>query len=85
MDPLRIIVRVVFAYFLLRTLIRLSGKRTVRQASPFDFTVALIVGDLVDDLLWAEVGAGMFIMAAGTLMFVHTAVDVVRYRVGLWR
>lgn len=85
MDPLRIVIRVVFAYVVLLTLIRLSGKRTVKQATPFDFTVALILGDLIDDLLWAEVGASVFVIAAGTLMFVHTAFDLVRYRVGSWR
>ena len=82
MDPLRIVVRVVFAYVVLLVLVRVSGKRTVKQGSPFDFTVALILGDLVDDVLWAEVNASLFVIAAGMLMFVHTAFDLVRYRAG---
>jgi uncharacterized membrane protein YcaP (DUF421 family) len=80
MDPLRIIVRVGFAYALLLVLVRLSGKRTVRQGSPFDFTVALLAGDLVDDLIWAEVGAAMFGVAACTLFALHVAFDFFRYR-----
>jgi len=69
----------------LLVLIRLSGKRTVKQGSPFDFTVALIVCDLVDDSLWAEVEGGVFVIAAGMLFSVHTAVDLMRYRAGAWR
>lgn len=85
MDPLRIIVRVVFAYVVLLVLVRLSGKRTVKQANPFDFTVALILGDLVDDLVWAEVNGSVFVAAAGMLVFVHTAFDLLRYRAGSWQ
>jgi uncharacterized membrane protein YcaP (DUF421 family) len=85
MDPLRIAVRVVFAYVLLLALVRLGGKRTVKQGSPFDFTVALIIGDMVDDLLWAEVNASEFVVAAGVLVTLHTAFDLVRYRIGSWR
>lgn len=83
MDPLRLLIRVVFAYVVLLVLMRLSGKRAVKQANPFDFTMALIVGDLVDDLLWAEVNAAVFVIAAGTLMLIHVAFDLVRYRAGL--
>jgi len=85
MDPLRIVIRILFAYIVLLALIRLSGKRMVKQGSPFDFTVALIVGDLVDDFLWAEVEGSAFVIAAGMLLAVHTAVDLMRYRAGAWR
>jgi uncharacterized membrane protein YcaP (DUF421 family) len=85
MDPLRIIVRVLFAYIVLLVLVRVSGKRTVKQGSPFDFTVALIVGDLVDDEIWGEIDTAVFIVAVGTLMLVHTAFDLVRYRTGVSR
>jgi uncharacterized membrane protein YcaP (DUF421 family) len=82
-DPLRILIRVVFAYVLLLVLMRLSGKRTVKQANPFDFTIALIVGDLVDDVVWAEVNAAAFVIATGTLMLIHVTLDLFRYRGGL--
>jgi uncharacterized membrane protein YcaP (DUF421 family) len=85
MDALRIIIRVAIAYVVLLVLVRLSGKRTVAQGSPFDFTVALVLGDLVDDLVWAEVRASTFIVAAGMLTLTHTAFDLLRYRAGLWR
>ena len=82
MDPLRIIVRVAFAYALLLLLVRVSGKRTVKQGSPFDFTVALIAGDLVDNVIWGEAAAPTFAVAVGTLFALHTAFDVFRYRRG---
>lgn len=80
MDPLRIVVRVVFAYLVLLVLVRLSGKRKVRQANAFDFTLALILGDMMDDLVWAEVAAAQFVVASGVLMIVHMAVDVLHFR-----
>jgi len=58
LDPLRIVVRVAFAYVVLLALVRLSGERTVKQGSPFDFTVALILGDLIDDVVSAAGGDG---------------------------
>jgi uncharacterized membrane protein YcaP (DUF421 family) len=85
MDPLRIVVRVVFAYVVLLVLVRISGKRLVKQGTPFDFTVALVLGDLIDDLVWAEVNASVFVVAAGMLMFVHAAFDLLRYRARSWR
>jgi uncharacterized membrane protein YcaP (DUF421 family) len=85
MDPLRIVVRVVFAYLVVLVFLRLTGKRAVKHASPFDFVVALILGDLIDDALWAEVNASTFVVASGALFFVHTAFDLARYRSGLAR
>lgn len=85
MDPLRILVRVVIAYLLLLVLVRLSGKRAIKQANPFDFTMALILGDLVDDLVWAEVTAASFVVATSVLVVVHMAVDLLRFRAGAAR
>jgi uncharacterized membrane protein YcaP (DUF421 family) len=84
-DPLRIVIRVVFGYVIMLALIRLSGKRTVKHSSPFDFTIALIAGDMIDDLLWAEVPAAQFVVAVGVLMIAHTFFDFMRYRAGLAR
>ena len=80
MDPLRIAVRVIFIYVFLLVLVRIAGKRSVRDASPFDFTVSLIIGDMVDDALWAEVGASVFAVGVGVLMMTHVVFDFVRYR-----
>jgi uncharacterized membrane protein YcaP (DUF421 family) len=67
-DPLRIAVRALFAFVVLHALLRASGKRFVAEATGFDFVLALILGDVVDDLLWAEVPASQFTVAAATLV-----------------
>lgn len=80
MDPLRIAIRAVFAYIVLLVIVRTSGKRTVKQGSPFDFTVALVLGDIFDDAVWAEVAVSQFVVAAGTVVGVHVVVDTLRFR-----
>jgi uncharacterized membrane protein YcaP (DUF421 family) len=85
MDPLRILIRCVFAYIVLLVFVRLSGKRSVKHVNTFDFVMALILGDMIDDFLWAEVGAATFVAASGVLMTVHTAVDLIRFRAGALR
>ena len=85
MDPLRIVVRVVLVYIALLVFIRLTGKTTVKQGSPFDFVVALILGDLIDDAIWAEVNASVFLVATGSLVLAHTAFNLMGYRAGLSR
>jgi uncharacterized membrane protein YcaP (DUF421 family) len=71
----RIAIRALFFYLVLLGLIRLSGKRTVAEGTAFDFVLALILGDVVDDALWAEVAAAHFVAAAGTLATVHLLVS----------
>jgi uncharacterized membrane protein YcaP (DUF421 family) len=82
MDPLRIVIRVVFAYLTLLALVRGSGKRTVKQGSPFDFAVALILGDMFDDAVWAEVPLSQFAVGCGMLVVTHLILDLARYRFG---
>jgi uncharacterized membrane protein YcaP (DUF421 family) len=82
MDPLRIAIRVLFVYLTLLALVRCSGKRTVKQGSPFDFTVALILGDMADDAAFAEVALSQFVIASGTLLVAHVLMDIARLRFG---
>ena len=67
MDPFRVAVRCLIAYAFLLTLLRLAGKRTVRDGTAFEFVLALVVGDLIDDAIWAEVPVAQFAIAAATL------------------
>ena len=83
MDPLRIVTRAAFAYVVLLVLMRWTGKRTVAHSSPFDFAVALIIGDLVDDAIWADVAITQFLVAATSLTAIHVVFDVWRYRAGM--
>jgi uncharacterized membrane protein YcaP (DUF421 family) len=67
MDPWRIVVRAAFAYIVLLTMVRLSGKQAVGHVTTMDFVLALIFGDMVDDLLWGEAGGAQFVVGVGTL------------------
>jgi uncharacterized membrane protein YcaP (DUF421 family) len=69
---LRTGVAALFAYVVLLALLRLAGKRTIAQGTAFDFVLALVLGDLVDDLLWSDVPAAAFLVAVGTLGLAHT-------------
>ena len=68
MDPLRIAVRCLLAYVFLLVVLRLAGKQMVRQGTTFDFVLALVLGDLIDDALWAEVPMAQFVVATSTLV-----------------
>jgi uncharacterized membrane protein YcaP (DUF421 family) len=82
MDLLHIAARVLFGYVVLLALVRVGGRRLLRHATPLDFVVALILGDMMDDLVWAEVDAAVFVVAVGVLLLIHVSLDVVRFRVG---
>lgn len=71
MELTRIAIRALFAFLFLLVLLRTSGKRIVAQGTTSDFVIALVLGDLIDDLLWAEVPAAKFVVGAGTLFMVH--------------
>ena len=70
----RIAIRAVFAYVVLLGLLRASGKRTIAEGTPFAFVLALVLGDMVDDVLWAEVGAARFVVAVTTLTIAQIVV-----------
>ena len=64
-------VRALAAFLFLLALLRLAGKRAIAQGSPFDFALALILGELVDKFLSARVPASQFVVATGTLAVLH--------------
>ena len=80
MEPHRIALRAAFAYVVLLALLRASGKRTVAQGTAFDFVLALVLGDMIDDLLWAEVPAARFTVGVGMLTLVHALVSALAFR-----
>lgn len=75
-----LILRIVVAYVYLLATVRLSGNRSVSQATPVDFVISVIIGDMVDDLLWAEVPASQFIVGVGTLVLVGVTILLVTSR-----
>lgn len=82
MDLGRIIVRVIVAYVYLLVMTRLSGKRAVSQATPIDCLVALIIGDLIDDVLWAEVSVAKFGAGVASITFCEVVANFAAWR---WR
>ena len=60
MELERLVLRTLFAWLVLHQLFRYAGKRTVTgiggvgNQSGIDLMLALLVGDLIDDLLWGE-------------------------------
>jgi uncharacterized membrane protein YcaP (DUF421 family) len=82
MDPARIIVRVLFAYVWALILVRLSGKRTIRQADVPSFVVAVVIGDMFDDLFWAEVSFAQFVTGLGALMVAHIGATITNAATG---
>jgi len=79
MDLWRIAVRALVAYIYLAVTTRASGKRVVSQATPFDFVVSLIVGDLVDDCIWAEVSVAKFAAATSSIVFCDAVVTLLSF------
>jgi uncharacterized membrane protein YcaP (DUF421 family) len=68
MDPLRITIRVLAAFIFLMALLRLSGKRTIYQGTAFDFVLALVLGDMIDNAIFNEVPFAEFAVGAITLV-----------------
>jgi uncharacterized membrane protein YcaP (DUF421 family) len=67
-------------------MVRLSGKRLMSHASAFDFVLSLIAGDLVDDLMFAEVPVLQFLTGISVLLAceVLAAILVHRRRQAVW-
>ena len=82
MDPGRIAIRCLASFIVLLVLVRLSGKRTVSQGTAFDFVLSLIIGDLVDDVIYAEVPFTNFLVAAGTLTMMEIIASIFVHRSG---
>jgi uncharacterized membrane protein YcaP (DUF421 family) len=81
---LAVAARSVFAYVFLLVLIRLSGKRSLWEATALDFVLAIVVGDLVDNVFWGDVPAASFVVAAGALALAHASARGLAYRSRRW-
>ena len=76
-------VRASVTYVFLLILLRVSGKRTVGEGTPFDLVVALVLGDFPDDMIWGEVPLAQGFVAMGTVMIVHLCVVHASFR-SIW-
>ena len=75
----KIFLRTLFAYLFLLVLLRVSGKRVVAEGTSFDFVLALIVGDMIEDALWAEVPFSQFVVATTALVVMNIVVSMAGY------
>ena len=82
MNPLDIAVRAIFVFVFLLLLVRLSGKRTIKQGTVFDFVLALVFGDLVDDVILGEAAVSTFVVAASTFFVASMLTAIVEWRLG---
>lgn len=76
-DLIGVALRISFSYLFILTLLRLSGKRSIRGLSPLDFLVALILGDLFDDVFWGEVAVAQAVVAMTSIILLHTLMAAV--------
>ena len=66
-----IVFRVSIMYVYTLALLRLSGKQSVSHLTALDFIVTLIIGDLFDDVFWAEVPIVQGMVAFASITLVH--------------
>ena len=75
-----IIIRISFMYFYALVLVRLSGKQSIGQRTALDFVVVTIIGDLFDDVFWAEIPVLQGMVGFATIIFVHILVTYMSFR-----
>jgi len=87
MDPLRIVVRIVFAYLVVLAFTRISGSRTLQRSDASSFVIALVIGDMFDDVFWSEVPVSQFVVGVATLFVLHLRVSGQMFHSGsrTWR
>jgi uncharacterized membrane protein YcaP (DUF421 family) len=71
LDLTGIVFRVSLIYLYALTLVRISGKQSLGQLTAMDFVVTLIVGDLFDDVFWAEVPVVQGMVAFMVVVLMH--------------
>jgi uncharacterized membrane protein YcaP (DUF421 family) len=71
LDLTGIIFRVSIMYLYALALVRIAGKQSLGQLTAMDFVVTLIVGDLFDDVFWAEVPIVQALVAFAVIVLIH--------------
>lgn len=80
MDVFRVAIRCLVTFIFLLIMLRMAGKKVISQSTAFDFVLSLIVGDLVDDILFWEVPASQFVIAVASLVLADLSVKLIGYR-----
>lgn len=80
LDLTGIVLRVSIMYVYALGLVRVAGKQSLGQLTPMDFVVTLIIGDLFDDVFWAEVPLAQGMVGFATIVLIHILVTFVTSR-----
>jgi uncharacterized membrane protein YcaP (DUF421 family) len=65
--------RAIAVYAVMLTIIRLSGKRTIGTFSAFDFLVALMLGEVADEIIYGSVSMAQGFIAIAVVALLHYA------------
>lgn len=79
-EYLGILLRVSIMYLYALAVLRISGKRSIDHVSIFDFLVANIIGDMFDDVFWAEIPLAQGLTGMATIMLLHVLVSYLQER-----
>jgi uncharacterized membrane protein YcaP (DUF421 family) len=74
MDPMELLLtgaRAFAIYVIMLIVIRLLGKRTVGNFSAFDLLVALMLGEVVDEIIYGDVSFAQGLVAIGVISAVE--------------
>jgi len=80
LDLTVIIFRVSVMYLFALALVRIAGKQSLGQLTPMDFIVTLMIGDLFDDVFWADVPLEEGMVGFVTIILAHILVTFVTSR-----
>jgi uncharacterized membrane protein YcaP (DUF421 family) len=80
MELHRIALRALFVFVFLHALLRATGKRAGTQGRSLDLILLLVLGDLIDDAVWAEVPVAQLVVAATTLVTAQVLVAIATCR-----
>jgi uncharacterized membrane protein YcaP (DUF421 family) len=63
--------RAVGVYLVMLVVVRISGKRAIGNFTAFDLLVALMLGEVVDEIIYGDVTFAQGMVAIGTVALVH--------------
>jgi uncharacterized membrane protein YcaP (DUF421 family) len=75
-----IAVRATVMYVYAVVLMRISGKRAMRQFSMPDAAAIFLIGDMFDDIFWAELPLAKGLVGVSTVVLIHLLAEW-----GIWR
>jgi uncharacterized membrane protein YcaP (DUF421 family) len=76
--------RATIIYVVLLVVVRLMGKRTVGSATAFDFMVALILSEIVDEPIYGDVPMVQALVVIGVVAGWHSINSWLSYRSRRW-